>query len=263
MTHNRMVHLWAAAASYTSTSSGAATGVSMVIVIIYIAISVFYAITMWRVYEKAGQPGWAVIIPIYNAWVLLKIVGRPGWWIVLLFIPFVNIVFSIIILNDLSKSFGHGGGFTVGLLFLSIIFFPILAFGNSRYLGPAALQGVSPSGYPGSYGPGPGGPGYSGSAPYGHTPYGPTPYGGYPGSGQPSGGGGFAPGNPFAPQNQYGTAPGPVTTGGPSGSPAGPPPGWYGDPSGRHQQRYWDGATWTDHVVSNNVQSIDPLPPAQ
>ena len=268
MIHDRIVHLETstphlAITSYTTTSSGAAAGASMVFLIVFIAIFVFYIIAMWRIYEKAGQPGWATIIPFYNTWVLLKIVGRPGWWFILLFIPFVNIVIDIILLNDLSKSFGHGAGFTVGLLFLSIIFFPILAFGDSRYLGPAAMQGIPPSGYPGYYGGMPSGPGYpaSGYAPYSSGQYGPT-YSGSPGSGVVTGGGGPAPVGNFTPGSPYGTTPNPVMPAGVSAAPTPTPAGWYGDPSGRHQYRYWNGTAWTEQVMSNNTQSVDPLPPA-
>jgi hypothetical protein len=92
-------------------------------------------------YEKAGQPGWACLIPIYNFYVLCKIVGRPGWWVILLFIPFVNVVIWIIVALDLAKSFGKGTGFAIGLIFLSVIFIMILGFGDDRYVGPAAAPG--------------------------------------------------------------------------------------------------------------------------
>ena len=76
--------------------------------------------------------------PIYNYYVLLKIVGRPGWWLILYFIPLVNIIIGIIVLYDLSKSYGKSGAWVLGFLFLPFIFFPILGFGDSQYLGPAA-----------------------------------------------------------------------------------------------------------------------------
>ncbi|MBN1821675.1 MAG: hypothetical protein JXR31_09250 [Prolixibacteraceae bacterium] len=91
-------------------------------------------ISMWRIYLKAGKPGWASIIPIYNIIVLLEIIKKPVWWIVLLIIPVVNIVFWIWIVNLLSKSFGKNEGFTVGLLFLSFIFYPLLGFGSPKYI---------------------------------------------------------------------------------------------------------------------------------
>lgn len=102
-----------------------------------VALIVFIIAAEWKVYEKAGQPGWAVLIPFYNFYVLLKIVGKPGWWLLLLFVPIVNIVIGIYVVHLLSKSFGHDLGFTLGLIFLSIIFYPILGFGDSEYLGPA------------------------------------------------------------------------------------------------------------------------------
>jgi hypothetical protein len=97
---------------------------------------------MWKTFEKAGKPGWAAIIPIYNMIVVLEITGRPIWWIFLFLIPLANIVFGIIIHVDLAKSFGQGVGFAIGLLLLSFVFYPILGFGDYKYLGPA----VSPTG---------------------------------------------------------------------------------------------------------------------
>ncbi len=103
-----------------------------------LAIAIVVIVSLWKVYTKAGQPGWAAIIPIYNVIVLLQIVGRPLWWIVLFLIPLVNIIFGILVYIDLAKSFGKSAGFAFGLMFLCFIFFPILAFGDARYLGPAA-----------------------------------------------------------------------------------------------------------------------------
>lgn len=94
----------------------------------------------WKIFTKAGKPGWAAIIPIYNLIVLLEVIGRPIWWIVLLLIPCVNIVAAAIINIDLAKSFGQGAGFGIGLWLLPYIFYPILGFGRSAYLGPAAPQ---------------------------------------------------------------------------------------------------------------------------
>ncbi|PUZ19986.1 hypothetical protein DCM91_19785 [Chitinophaga costaii] len=94
-------------------------------------------ISNWRIFTKAGQPGWAVLIPIYSTLVLLKIIGKPAIWLLYLFIPFYNIYIAIVMINLLSKSFGKDSGFTVGLIFLPIIFYPILAFSsNIRYIGP-------------------------------------------------------------------------------------------------------------------------------
>lgn len=104
--------------------------------VIWCVVVVFYIATMWVVYTKAGKPGWASIIPIYNAVVLHQMVGKPVWWVLLYFIPIVNIVIAIIVTHALSLSFGKGTGFTVGLILLGFIFYPILAWGDARYLGP-------------------------------------------------------------------------------------------------------------------------------
>jgi len=98
---------------------------------------------LWAIFKKAGKPGWAAIIPIYNLVVLLQIVNKPVWWILLLLIPCVNFILIIIgwiwINNLLSKSFGQGGAFTLGLMFLGFIFYPLLGFGDYTYLGPGGV----------------------------------------------------------------------------------------------------------------------------
>jgi hypothetical protein len=93
---------------------------------------------MWKVFVKAGQPGWAVLIPFYNVYVLLKIAGKPGWWLILAFIPFVNIVIAIVVSIAVAKCFGQGAAFGVFLLFLFGIGYPILGFGNYTYVAPPA-----------------------------------------------------------------------------------------------------------------------------
>jgi Family of unknown function (DUF5684) len=99
-------------------------------------VGIVEIIALWKIYEKAGQPGWKAIIPFYNAYILLKIVGKPGWWFLLMCIPIVNIIYLIWTYNMLSKSFGKDEGFTVGILFLGFIFLPILGFGKAVYHGP-------------------------------------------------------------------------------------------------------------------------------
>jgi hypothetical protein len=118
-------------------SAGASIGI-----IVYIVIVIFELAAMWRVFTKAGRYGWGAIIPIYNIYLLCKIAGRPGWWTVLFFIPIVNLVMAIIVWHGISRAFGHGAGFTVGLILLPFIFIPILGFGDSQYGGPLARQGV-------------------------------------------------------------------------------------------------------------------------
>jgi len=105
--------------------------------IVMLAIAIFLIVAEWKIYEKAGKPGWAVLIPIYNVIVLLEIIGKPWWWLLILFVPVVNIILGIWMINLLSKSFGYSVGFTLGIIFLPIIFIPILGFGSAAYKGPA------------------------------------------------------------------------------------------------------------------------------
>lgn len=113
-------------------------GLSVIVSIFSFIFVIISLIAMWKVFVKAGQPGWAVLIPIYNVYVLLEIVGRPWWWLLLLIIPGVNFIIAIILTFDLAASFGKSTGFGFGLLFLSFIFTLILAFGDAQYTGPAA-----------------------------------------------------------------------------------------------------------------------------
>jgi hypothetical protein len=119
-------------------------GLIIFLVVFLLAVGVFYIIAAWKIYSKAGKPGWAIFIPIYNLIVYLEIVGKPWWWIFLLMIPFVNIVLCIILIHKLSLSFGKDAGFTVGLLFLSWLFYPILAFGSAKYVGPGGVPATPP-----------------------------------------------------------------------------------------------------------------------
>lgn len=118
----------------TTTQAGAGLGMFF---IIELALILFMVVTMWKIFTKAGKPGWACLIPFYNIVVLLNIAGKPGWWLLLFFIPVVNFVIGILMLAGLAANFGKGGGFVVGLIFLPIIFYPILAFGSAQYKVPA------------------------------------------------------------------------------------------------------------------------------
>jgi hypothetical protein len=104
-------------------------------------VALFFIYVGWRVFEKADRAGWKVLIPIYSAVVMLRIVGRPTWWIVLFFIPIINLIPTVLIPIDLAKSFGKGTGFGIGLLLLAPIFYPILALGDATYEGPSAADG--------------------------------------------------------------------------------------------------------------------------
>jgi hypothetical protein len=147
-----------------ASSSGAGAGI---LVVVYIALYFIFALGVYGSYQKAapqGEPAWAAFVPIYNFIVLLRVAGRPAtwaWFLLLVFVPFVGslalLVVSIIVLHDVSKSFGHGAGFTVGLVLLSVIFWYILWLGKSQYhgpagpAGPAALAGNAGGGYGNQY----------------------------------------------------------------------------------------------------------------
>jgi hypothetical protein len=100
--------------------------------------------SLWRIFTKAGQPGWAAIIPIYNIYVLLQIVGRPGWWLILYFIPVANFVVALLVSIDLAKSFGKSAAWGVILLFVfNAIGYLLLGFGDATYKGPSVTTAVT------------------------------------------------------------------------------------------------------------------------
>lgn len=108
------------------------------VLIVYLAIIVVIVAAFWKIFEKAGKPGWAAIIPIYNLIVWLEIINKPIWWIILLLIPFVNFIIIIILYHRLSQAFGQGIGMTLLLIFLPFIGAPMLGFGSATYSKPAA-----------------------------------------------------------------------------------------------------------------------------
>src|SRR5438046_6722674 len=109
-----------------------------VFMIVWLVVLVAVIAGMWKMFEKAGKPGWAAIVPIYNIIVMLEIVGRPLWWIVLFLIPCVSIVAWIIIAIDVAKAFGKDVAYGIGIALLGFIFIPMLGFGDARYVGPPA-----------------------------------------------------------------------------------------------------------------------------
>ncbi|HLP85630.1 MAG TPA: DUF5684 domain-containing protein [Phycisphaerales bacterium] len=116
--------------------------VGLIFFVFWLAVLVLVIAGLWKVFAKAGQPGWAAIVPIYNMYVWTKVVGRPWWWLLLMFIPIVSLVIAIILCLDLAKSFGKGVGFGIGLALLGFIFIPLLGFGSDKYVGPAAAGGA-------------------------------------------------------------------------------------------------------------------------
>lgn len=109
---------------------------SAFVYVVEILLAIFLLFCLWKLFVKANKPGWAAIVPIYNILVELEIVGRPWYWLLLMLIPVVNLVVAIMLTFRMAKVFGKGTGFGFGLLFLPIIFYPILAFGDAAYLGP-------------------------------------------------------------------------------------------------------------------------------
>lgn len=125
---------------YNSEYSAVGAGIGAGIIIFSIAFVVLVYASLWKIFVKAGKPGWAALVPIYNTIVLIEIVGKPTIWILWLLVPCVNIVFAVWLTNLLSKSFGKTEGFTIGLLIFPMIFYPILGFGSAQYIGPSAAE---------------------------------------------------------------------------------------------------------------------------
>lgn len=162
------------------------TVVGSIVGLLYLAVFVLLIAGFWRVFSKAGQPGWAAIVPIFNTLTLLRVVGRPWYWLLLMLIPIVNLVLLIIVFLDLAKSFGKSAGFGVCTVFFSFVTIPMLGFGDAVYRGPAAaLQPYPGQPYPTQQYP-PGqqylGQQYLGQ-PAGGNPYGRPPQ--YPGQQYP------------------------------------------------------------------------------
>ncbi|PSQ58780.1 MAG: signal peptidase I [Halobacteriales archaeon SW_9_67_25] len=109
------------------------TGGANIELLIVLVITVVVVAGFWKTFEKAGEPGWAAIIPIYNLYVLIKISGNPWWWLILMFIPIINILAQAKISIDVADKFGQGILFGLGLLLLSFIFYPLLGFGDYQY----------------------------------------------------------------------------------------------------------------------------------
>ena len=110
---------------------------SSISLVVVLAVAFLILASMWKIYSKAGEAGWKSLVPIYGALVYLKITGRPWWWLLLFFIPFVNIIPAIVSCFDLARVFGRGAGFGFGILVLGPIFMVALAFGDARYVGPS------------------------------------------------------------------------------------------------------------------------------
>lgn len=112
-----------------------AAGCGLLMSLISLALVIIVIAGLWKVFDKAGKPGWAAIVPIYNFIVILEIVGKPIWWVILMFIPVVNFVVAILVSIELAAKFGKSVAFGIGIAFLGFIFIPILGFGDAKYSG--------------------------------------------------------------------------------------------------------------------------------
>jgi uncharacterized membrane protein YhaH (DUF805 family) len=121
---------------------GAITG--LVMFVIWLAVIVATLAGFWKTFQKAGHPGWAALIPIYNLYILTQICGRPWWLLIGMFIPFLNFAVLIFLCVDVARVFGKSPLFAVGLAFLAPVFFCLLGFGDAKYLGPAAGTPILP-----------------------------------------------------------------------------------------------------------------------
>lgn len=127
----------------TNTTSNSAFWAFMAVYwVVWLIVAIIMIASMWVIFRKAGRPGWAAIIPIYNSLQYIWTTGSPWWWIILLMIPIVNIVVAIVLAYKLSKAFGHGGWFTVLLVLVPVVGYPILAWGSSKYMLPKPKTGM-------------------------------------------------------------------------------------------------------------------------
>ena len=122
--------------NYDAAASAALSVGLIIYYVIALALMIVILVAMWKLYAKAGKPGWAAIVPFYSQYCLFDIAMGNGWLFLLTFVPCVNFVMTIICYLKLAKAFGKGTGFGIGLIFLSFVFVPILGFGDAEYIGP-------------------------------------------------------------------------------------------------------------------------------
>jgi hypothetical protein len=114
-------------------TSGLQTVAIVILASACLALVIAVVASMWKTFEKAGQPGWGVLIPIYNAYLMTQIARKPGWWTILMLVPFINIVFQAIVSIAMAENFEKNWAFGIGLMLLPFIFYPILGFGEAVY----------------------------------------------------------------------------------------------------------------------------------
>lgn len=108
-------------------------GVSVVLLLIQLSLVIGFFAGLWKVFEKAGKPGWTALIPIYNLIVFVELAGKPIWWTFLMFIPFVNFIIFIVLSLGLAKNFGKSEAYGIGIGLLGFIFLPLLGFSDAKY----------------------------------------------------------------------------------------------------------------------------------
>ncbi len=124
---------WTLAMGSGSGAEGGTAG--MIVMGVWLVVCLIVLAGIWKTFSKAGQPGWGVLVPIYNVYLMTKIAQRPAWWLILMLIPVVNMIIAIVLSIDIAKHFGKGAGFGIGLAFLGFVFYPILGFGGAQYGG--------------------------------------------------------------------------------------------------------------------------------
>ena len=148
-----MLHHFAETVSYTTTSNSPLSGSALVALVLFaLAVAVLMIASMWRIFQKAGKPGWAAIVPLYNTWVLAEVCGKPGWWglypligVIPFLGAFVSLILSVYFSILLAKVFGRGVGFAIlALLIFPFVGYPMLGFGDAKYLGPEAGAAAGP-----------------------------------------------------------------------------------------------------------------------
>lgn len=119
---------------------------------VWLVVVAVLVVSLWKIFEKAGRPGWAALIPVYNVWVMAEVAGKPGWWALLFLLSWIPVigfiialVVSIVLSMELAKSFGKEPVFALLLILLPVIGYPLLAFGDSAYVGAGGEPGEAPT----------------------------------------------------------------------------------------------------------------------
>ena len=130
--------IWCALEGRKAYSQGGAAGAIDASIAFFFVAAV--AIGRWKVFEKAGQPGWGALIPIYNLFLLLRITQRPTWWLILYAIPFLNLLPLVLVPLDVARYFGKSLLFGWGLILFGFVYYPILGFGSAQYRKPTYIR---------------------------------------------------------------------------------------------------------------------------